>query len=474
MLIEINNNKCRLDLGFKDMKALDKAFAMRVKGAFYSPAFRNGTWDGKKHFLTESGYFKTGLLPQVVKFCEEELGKTKFTFAESRDTKVKRLKVKNITDIKLRGYQLEAVKAVTTNKVGGVYFPRGIIDASTNAGKTYIAAGLYYAFKKQPTILLLNNSTLFDQFKTELVELLGDDFGYVQGKEIHWGNFTMAMVPTLNSKLKDHRFLTKLAQFKTVLVDECHLSTSKSYSNVLFKLFNTVVRVGLSGSPLKHKDKIKNQTVKEFFGDVIYTIKSKELEDLGYSSPVTCKILTGNTDADFPKNYPAEYDHGIVSNIKRNKRIWKTVERCASKDIMPFLIIVQRHQHIKNLLDLCPKHLKADYVIKFIHHEVKARNAILDEFKAGTVDILISSMIIKIGQNMPLLKAGMNAGGGDSDINTLQLLGRHKRKHKSKKRTYYYDFYDEGSYLRRHSKHRIKAIKAEGHTVKELYKRKSI
>ena len=77
--------------------------------------------------------------------------------------------------------------------------------------------------------------------------------------------------------------------------------------------------------------------------------------------------------------------------------------------------------------------------------------------------------IIKIGQNMPLMKATINAGGGDSVINTLQLLGRNKRTHESKKRGYYFDFMDQGSYLKRHSKHRRNVFIQEKHKVIDAF-----
>lgn len=470
MIIEVNNNKCKVNCGPKEMRVLDKAFAIRVPGAFFSPQFKSGSWDGKKHFVTEAGYFKTGLLPEIISFCRKQFPKEKIKFEDSRDTDIDLNKLKNIISFKLRENQADSVRAVALNYLEDkLYFPRGILDASTNAGKTYIAAGLYHAFSKQPTILLLNNSTLFDQFKKELPELVGDDYGYVQGKEIHWNKFTMAMVPTLISRIKKGDMLNELAKFKTVIVDECHLSTSASYSKVLFKLFNTTVRVGMSGSPLSHKSKVKNKTVQEFFGNVVHKITSKELEEQGFSSPITCQILKGNVDHEYPKDYTREYERGIVKNKKRNKKVWKKVSKCAEKGRLPFLIIVQRHEHIKQLLKIMPDHIKNDYVVKHIHHQVKGRFSILDEFKRGEVDVLISSMIIKIGQNMPLLRAAFNAGGGDSDINTLQLLGRNKRVHESKKRTYFYDFADLGYYLKRHSKHRINVMKKEGHKVVETY-----
>ena len=469
MRIEVQNNKCRVVCGPRIAIDLDKAFAIRVPGAFYAPSFRQGAWDGKKHFVTDAGYFKTGLLPQVVKFLKDSFPNEPLKLVDIRDAELDFYKAENLKSIKLRDYQQDSVNSIVNNYVENLYFPRGIVSASTNAGKTFIAVGIFKAFKKTPTLLLINNRTLFDQFMEELPVLLGDDFGYVRAKDEKWGKFTMAMVPTLVSRI--HKYDSKLARIENVIVDECHLTTSASYNKVLTKLYNSVVRVGLSGSALDHKDKVKNQTVREFFGDVIYNISSKEIEKRGYSSPITVRILKGSTKPEIFGDYALEYERGIIKNTTRNKSIWKKVKFLASKERLPLMIVVKNHSHITELLRLCPKELKNDYVVNFIHHKVKAREAILRDFKEGNVDILISSMIIKIGQNMPLMKAMINAGGGDSVINTLQLLGRAKRKHESKKKTYYYDFFDQGYYLRRHSRHRIAVFKREGHKLVETYKK---
>lgn len=469
MRIEINNNKCKLVCGMQDLREIIKNFSIRVPGAFFSPAFRNHSWDGKQKFVTDSGYFSTGLLPQVLDFIEKELNGTDIEFIDFREQNLRKKKITQVGSLTLRQNQLNVLKAVRKNYIRDLYFPRGIISASTNAGKTLMAAGIFKTFKDEPTIVLLNNKTLFDQFMKEIPELVGKDFGWVRSDDVKWGKFTLAMVPTLLSRLEQYG--DKLAKFKVAIVDECHLSTSKSYKAVLTKLFNTSVRIGMSGSALSHKDKIKNQTVRSFFGEVIYTISSEELEEAGYSVPITVRIEEGNITANYPKDYTLEYEKGITKNDDRNRKVWKRVSKCLKKKRYPLLIVVQRHEHIKELMRLCPKELKADYLVKFIHHKVVNRTEILEEFKMGKVDILISSMIIKIGQNMPLMKATINAGGGDSVINTLQLLGRNKRTHESKKRAFYYDFWDQGSYLKRHSKHRRNVFIQEKHKVVDAFKK---
>lgn len=120
MRLEVNNNKCKLNVGPKEMIKLDKAFSIRVPGAFFSPAFRHGDWDGKKHFITEAGYFKTGLLPEVVKFYKKEFPDKPITFDTDNSNLVKVKDVSKLKNFKLRPNQEAAVKAITENYVDGL------------------------------------------------------------------------------------------------------------------------------------------------------------------------------------------------------------------------------------------------------------------------------------------------------------------------------------------------------------------
>jgi superfamily II DNA or RNA helicase len=255
-----------------------------------------------------------------------------------------------------------------------------------------------------------------------------------------------------------------------VIFDECHLITSKTNKKVMTALYNTIIRVGLSGTPFSHKDPTKNMDVRSFFGDEVYKIKNTELMDLGYSTPIVIKIIKGNTKIKIKGDYDEEYKQGISASAERTERSLERIGFYLRRGHSPILIVGRYHEHVENLYEAIQGRFGDDYRVRYIHHKIKDRKEILDLFKAGEVDILVASLIIKLGQNMPLIRYMQNAAGGDSAINALQLIGRAVRKHASKKKVYYEDFWDEGAYLRRHSKHRIAWYKKEGFKVIEQQK----
>ncbi len=459
--VNLTNTRSQLTGNTQEIFQIRKEIAVRAPGAFYSPAFRAHRWDGFVNYINERGFFDSGLLPLILEHCKRN--EIEVQILDNRMSMPKRIKDPKPKLFTPRDYQSECTKAITGNKLYGISFPRGIVHASTNAGKTIVAALIHKSYKGLKTMVLFNNKDLFNQFIDEMPNLVGEEFGYLKSGDIKWNNFMIGMVPTIYSRMAELE--EKLLEFDIVIVDECHLAASKTYKAVLNGFRNAPIRVGLSGTPLDHKDKTKRRQVESFFGSILYRISSEEIEKKGYSSKVVIKIHRGNSVTLKDKNYAKEYERGVIKNEKRNKKIWKRVRYHLSKGRDSILIVVKNHEHISQLMALCPKDLKADYLVKYVHHKIKNRKEILDEFKSGKVNILISSLIVKLGQNMPRMRAMIIGGGGSSVINSLQLIGRAKRKHESKKYTCVDDFWDQGFYLRRHSRHRLNAYKSEKHKI---------
>ena len=78
--------------------------------------------------------------------------------------------------IKLYPRQIQAIKTLLNNKVGDTPFLICAGDYSVGFGKTLLFCALYKAYQGNlPTILLLNDSDLFNQFKREIPELLPNE-----------------------------------------------------------------------------------------------------------------------------------------------------------------------------------------------------------------------------------------------------------------------------------------------------------
>lgn len=465
--IELNNNKFQLK---GDIIILNKVYEdMKVKhpNAYWLRPHMEKGWDGKIKYLTDAGYAKAGLLSLATSLIEK-YGE-EYYIVDRRSALEFNEIPPEINEFKARDYQVEAVESIVYNEVAGVPYQRGVIAAATNAGKTLMAAMLYKSFPDAKCLILVNNVDLYKQFLDDMPKMFGDNWGYMQGKNIKWADIMVCMTPTLRNRLDE--FSRKLAPYNMLLFDECHLITSKTNKKVMTALYNTVIRVGLSGTPFAHKDPTKNMDVRAFFGDQTYAISNMELMDAGYSTPIVIKIWKGNTKIKIKGDYDEEYRQGISLSRERTRKTLERLDYYVRRSCYPILVVGRYHQHVESLHRSIQSRFGHKLRVAYIHHKIKDRKEILDRFKRGDIDILISSLIIKLGQNIPLIRVMINAAGGDSMINALQLVGRAIRKHKSKTKVYYEDFYDEGYYLKRHSKHRLQYYRHQGFKIIEHWKK---
>lgn len=465
--IEVNNNKFKVSGNLKVLNKIYNDLRIKHPNAYFVRSYMPRGWDGKIGYMSEQGYCRTGLLPLVTSLIDN-YGEVYTTIDNRKLLEINKIP-HNIGLFNARDYQIDAVESIVYNTIGDLPYPRGIIGAATNAGKSLMAAMIHYSFSNSRTIILLNNKLLFDQFMEDMPGLFGNDWGYMQGSNIKWGRVMLCMLPTLHNNL--YKYSEQIASFNIVIFDECHLASSKTSKKVLLALYNTEIRVGLSGSALLHKDKTKNMDIESFFGPEVFKIKNTELIEMGFSTPLIVKIIMGNSIVKIKGDYTKEYNEGIINSKEREDIIVSRIRFYLSRGVYPILVICRFHNHVENLYKRLELEFGNNYKISYIHHKVNNRSSILNDFKIGKVDILVSSLLIKIGQNMPLIRYMINASSGDSHINVLQLIGRLIRTHKSKDKVYLEDIYDKGSYLMRHSKHRILHYKKEGFKVIELYKK---
>ena len=470
--IQLTNTRCRLMGDIKIANKLRNELRFRHPNAWFLRKHMPKGWDGHVYDISENWTIKVGLIPKLIDKCIE-LG-IDFEVLDNRELPKLGVIPKKISEgFILRDYQYEALLSIVHNALpDGTGFPIGVVNAATNAGKSLMAVALHKSYKNVKTLLLLNSSDLFNQGLNEYPQMMPDEnIGFIQGKKYNkWGNFTVAMVQTLSRNLK--YFKNKLSDIDIVIVDECDLADNKTYKNVLNNLYNSPIRIGLSGSiylsKLK-KHQLKNNNLMSFFGQEIFNISKAEMVKKGYSSNLVIKISEGGKDDGERTDYKSEYDRVITQNTQRTGKIIERIAYNLSKGRIPLMVVCKYHEHVDRVFEAVKLVFGNDFEVEYVHHKVADRENIITGFREGKVDILVASLIIKRGQNLPLMRCLINAAGGDSEENVIQIMGRGERKHHTKTKTYLEDFFDEGHYLRRHSKHRINYYHKQGFKVIKLH-----
>jgi len=343
------------------------------------------------------------------------------------------------------------------------YITQGFISHNT-----LVMAALYLSFKRQlKTLLITNDSDWLQQSKLEFKSYLPNEpITFIQGKVPgHWNQFSIGMVQSLSKNIKYYQ--GELSTIDMVLVDEADQASSKTYQTVLSRMFNARVRIGMSGTIYMSKlakDKLKNMNLEAFFGRVLSEFSLKQSIDKGYSTKTIVKSIEpkryyGNWQSIYI-DYESIYKDTILDHPAAKEAVYDRLKFNLAYGRIPALVVCKFIKHAEELY----KYLKdklPDYKFACVHVNTKdkLRRQIMQDFREGKIDILISTTIIARGKNFPLLKYMLNAASMDAREKTIQFLGRLVRTNESKSKAYLDDLIYPGDYLRKHGYHRRKYYK---------------
>ena len=466
-----NNLMCTLEGNIKVLRQLYQEYQVKHPSAFYIRR-RNTSWNGIIDYIQKNGNFRIGLLPSIInrlKELKEEFRVYDYRMPFNHVPRIpKKLGNKNLYPKQIKALELLLNNKIQVDKKRSIPF---LIEAggySVGFGKTLLFAGLFKSFQgKIPTILLLNDSNLFNQMIVEIPQLLPEyenDICFIRGGKVdRWGKFNIAMVQSLAKNIRKYQF--NLNQMQMVLIDECDVIDNRTYKEVINRLYNAPIRIGLSGTLYisdKAKNRVKNMNIKCFIGEKVDSVELFDQIKTGKATPVIVKMIyLDPKEAPIPSvdrsiDYIKDYKQNLINKYAMEKS-WERAMYNAKYGRIPMVIVTKYIEHCYKLYKFYEKKIKEEklpYTIDFIHNEVRNRENILRDFKEGKIDILISTLIISRGNNMPLLKYLQALGSIDSEEKTIQILGRLIRKHESKNKTYLDDMIFPGKYLTRHGNHR--------------------
>lgn len=390
-------------------------------------------WDGKISLFY--GYtFDIGFLPYML----EEFGGT------LNNTNTISKPVIYETGLSLYPHQKEAVDVALNNTLKGVYFPRGIINAATNSGKTYMMAEMYLRTKKN-TIVLVHSSLLFDQHYETFTSLGINVSKFGNGSE-EIGEFTLCMYETLLNRSSQVNIKMFISSCDMLLVDECHRASSSTYQKLL-KKFKAYMCYFFSGTPLDSDSIGDVFNIIAMSGSILYSITNKYLIENGYSAKIKIYMHSYVQDMSELEDFGERIK---FSGTRANKivDILKTVDSC--------ILAVNHKTHFEFIQDFI------DFETTYSSDSDKQDK--LEKFDDGEIGILSATMILKEGINLKTISNIVLAMGGRSKITILQLIGRGLRKHGLKELAVH-DFYDKGRNIEEHTKRRIEIYEEQGFEI---------
>jgi superfamily II DNA or RNA helicase len=467
--LQVENVHSRLVTPDKELLAiLHDKLRFRPPDFWHNEAYKRKKWDGWKEFFgLKNGRFLTGILPEV----QAALRKLKkpYTLIDHRDQV--QWRYESIGDdflnewlpdgfdpIKLHDYQPDLANQCFK-------YNRGIVQAPTAAGKTFILISILKSLPpKTPVLFVTKNSSLVHQNWEEMQQWGVEDLGrwYDKHKEKNYVMCATSHVKTFESL---GRLLPK---FKVLVVDEVHECMSDVPVAAYRKMKSACIRIGFSATPFKWKGKKINDVhkwnVKGHFGPVLRTrttkygvLTTKELQDRGILSASNCTFYP----IDRPNLAYEPYQDAVKLGIEQNFYFHEVVARLARSRPGRTLVVVERIEQGEYLKQLMPE---AHWIQG--KNSLKERAPVINALKKGDKCIaIIMRPIITAGINI-MIHDLINAAGGEGAHNVVQQMGRGLRTANDKEILQYHDFfYLINDYLRKHSEWRMKVLKEEGHEV---------
>lgn len=454
-IVKINrtsNDTYSFKLSTKDgIRHVAKALTFRNPDPF-AYASRIEKFDKRKHT------FKIGMLPTLERYL------TKKDISYEVEDYAYQLPDNVEIDDRMSGkyiHQRRAVEAFFRKRFG-------IIVVPTRGGKTFIASEICRIFLNSDSgnfLFLTDNSTLFNQAVGDLKEFF-ERYGGIEVGEIKAGKIdvtqrvTVGMIQTVQSTLsgrcKDRKkkaALTKyLRELKFLCVDEVHDNCSDAKLKTYKKCKKLEYQLCLSATPYRSGALVQNLKLKEWSGDVVYTITEEKLRKRKVLSNYKVFMLLVNhndIEYDVEDNYDL-YRKELIFNSAYRNGVLKTVVGILKKLNLKTLLIFQSVEHGKKVEQLTG--------IPFISGETSSddRELAKNKFLEGKGGMLAASGIFKKGITLPQVEVLINVDGGLEDANTIQKKGRVLGVTKDKLRSLIIDFFDEfDAYFSEHSVSRL-------------------
>ncbi len=473
MRLLVGNITTKLVQGGKDNlltvspeKSIKKYLSYKVDGYQFSQAYKDRRWDGTKSLL-KYGKFPTGMLPFVVKHLKE-IGAEIILEDHREDHPVFNSKLITEFDGRELMQHQKDVGECFKKEVLGIPFYRGITDFATNAGKTYVIAAVHENLGRPWTILVVDSITTYRKTIKEFSEWF--DAGRIDSDNYDLKPFTVAMAKTLSNRIKKSvNVLQDMKKFKVYMVDEAHTAGNVTNTHVASNLTEAAVRLYFSGTPLDGKNKEKKLKLIGNSGPIIKSITNREMMDQGISLELNVNILL-NAGNEYYQDYNVAVDEKVIYSRNRLNSIIQLLKN-EQKD-KSVLITFRYHTHGQFLLQMLERALP-ELSIGMVHGETDERDEIIEDFAGGKIKVLIASTILKQAVNIPIIQCIINGIGGKDTVTIKQFYGRSIRLDGKAESVDYYDWFDDGDYVDKHSRYRIKLYKKEEFKINFHYKHNS-
>lgn len=442
------------------LQELQDVFTFFAESYKFHPKYKSKLWDGKIRLLKLTsrtrGYLYSGLLSQIIAFCESRGYMYEIRGEVNRKVKVDLDEIKTfIKELNLsssgkiitpRDYQLKGF-------MDGIINKRQLLLSPTSSGKSLVIYMIcrYLSNYDYKGLIIVPNVSLVHQLSADFqdyADLIDWDVNLEVHKIFQGQEKTVKKPLTISTwqslhTIKDNSFFE---YYDFVITDEVHQAKALSLTSILEKCINASYRIGLTGT--LDNLKVNEKTLIGLFGPINKVITTKELIDRKQVANLQIKALVLKYDQETSKavrkfKYQEEIKF-LITNDKRNKFI-KNLVLSLEKNTIVLFNFVETHGKVIYELIKNSKHLNNRNVY-FIHGGIagEERERIRNIMETDNNAIIVASVgTMSTGVSIKNLHNIVFAISGKSRIRNLQSIGRVLRLHENKEVATLYDIVDD-------------------------------
>ena len=362
---------------------------------------------------------------------------------EAEDTKVRIL-------FEPRGAQIEALCALENSRAEGA--TRGIVQAATGVGKTYLAA--FDSRNYQRVLFVAHREEILNQAAVSFRNVRNsDDYGFFYGKEKTTDKSVIfASVLTLGRTeyLREEYFSAEY--FDYIVIDEFHHAVTDQYLRIV-NYFKPKFLLGLTATP----ERMDGRNIYELCDyNVPYEIPLNEAINKGMLVPFHYYGIYDKTDYSglhLVKGHYSEKDLNEIylENKDRYELIYKYYRKYGSRRAFGFCST--REHAEKMAMEFSKRGIPSAAVYSGAAGEyAKDRNAAIEMLKAGEIRVIFSVDMFNEGVDIPSVDMVLFLRPTESPVVFLQQLGRGLRRSAGKEYLNVLDFignYEKAGNVRR-------------------------
>lgn len=439
-------------------------FTFFTKGYKFSPAYKNGTWDGKiRLYNARTKTLYKGLIEIALKFSkmrneqfhlDKSLSPLDFSInKEDFFDFCSNLKIStNGNEIDVRDYQIEAAWK-------GLYNFRSILICPTGSGKSLIIYMLLrYLLEKNlndiKIILIVPTTSLVEQMFKDFVDYstlngwLPEDHVqllYAGKDKLFTKNIMISTWQSLHAMKKSNKDqFNKITNLTSVAIfDEAHTYSATEVRSTIEEFKKTKRRIGTTGTLDGSKS---NELVLTGLLGKPHTIKTtRQLIDEGVLSDIKIKIMKLKYPKDVREAMKgADYDtemNFIIGTQARNEFIKNLVLKLDGASLITFFNV---EKHGKILYNLIKENTDKNVYYVSGEIDIKERETIRNLAKTDPTCIIVASeKLFSTGINIPSLTNIITTVPRRSPILIRQTIGRGIRKSEGKDHMRLFDIVDD-------------------------------